>query len=149
MPRHAGPEVRLYPLYGGKAVCDKIFLTARPGYRHTVREEDLAPSRLARIGLKPEEVDLVANCVRYEELDGDYDVSGDGSVVLIAVPGHSADTQAAILRLEETGTVVLASDAAYLTESIDHLLVSTWVFNLRQQVRSLKRLRDLRRCEGA
>jgi N-acyl homoserine lactone hydrolase len=167
------------------------------GGRYTVREEDLAPGRLAQIGLKPEQIDLVANShlhddhaggntffrhatflvqfaelqsawwpeeynrdnyvrqdfdlpgVHYEELEDDYDVFGDGSVVLIQTPGHSAGTQSAVVRLKETGTVVLASDAAYLTESLDHLLVSTWVWDLRQQVRSLKRLRELRRCEGA
>src|SRR5215510_5447460 len=240
MAATARPAIRLYPLHGGHAICDKSFLTAgrdigteieipfqyfliehpqgrllfdtganpvlvtdpesypsiQAGGRYTVREEDLAPSRLAQLGLRPEQIDLVANshlhddhaggntffqhatflvqtaelqsawwpeewnrdnyvrqdfdlAVRYEELDGDHDVFGDGSVVLLSVPGHSAGTQAAMIELQETGTVVLASDAAYLTESLDHLRVSTWVWDLREQVRSLKRLREIRRCRQA
>ncbi|WP_281362940.1 N-acyl homoserine lactonase family protein [Gordonia asplenii] len=166
------------------------------GATYRVREEDLAPNRLAEIGLRPEDVDLVANShlhddhaggnicfshatflvqfaelqaaywpqvyerenyvreafdlpVHFEELDGDYDVFGDGTVTLIQTPGHSAGSQSLVVKLPETGTVVLAADSAYLTASLDELLVSTWVWDPRLQVRSFKVLRDYRRRENA
>ncbi len=166
------------------------------GAPYRVAEEDLAENRLAEIGLKPEDVDIVINShlhddhaggniafphatflvqfdelqgawwpesyerenyvreaydldVRYQELDGDHDVFGDGSVMLIKTPGHSAGSQVAVVRLQETGTVILAADAAYLAQSVDELIVSTWVWDPRQQVRSFKRLRELRRTLDA
>jgi N-acyl homoserine lactone hydrolase len=87
--------------------------------------------------------------LRWEELEADYDVFGDGSVELIQTPGHSAGHQSAVIRLRDTGTVVLAADAAYLRASLDELLVSVWVWDLREQVRSFKRLKDLERRTDA
>lgn len=162
----------------------------------TVLEEDLAPSRLAQVGLRPEQVDLVANShlhydhaggnrffdhatflvqfdelqgamwpevyardnycredfdlqVRYAELDGDYDVFGDGSVVLIQTPGHTRGSQSLVLRLRETGTVVLAQDAVYLRENLDDLVLAPTCWDQRAMLRSFRRLRDIRRIEGA
>jgi N-acyl homoserine lactone hydrolase len=43
-------------------------------------------------------------------LDGDHDVFGDGSVVLLATPGHSPGHQSLLVRLAHTGPVVLTGD---------------------------------------
>ncbi len=43
-------------------------------------------------------------------LDGDYDVFGDGTVVIIATPGHTPGHQSLLVRLTKTGPVVLSGD---------------------------------------
>jgi N-acyl homoserine lactone hydrolase len=43
-------------------------------------------------------------------LDGDYDVFGDGSVVIIATPGHTPGHQSLLVDLRKTGPIVLSGD---------------------------------------
>jgi N-acyl homoserine lactone hydrolase len=43
-------------------------------------------------------------------LDGDYDVFGDGSVVIISTPGHTPGHQSLFLRLAKYGPLLLSGD---------------------------------------
>jgi len=43
-------------------------------------------------------------------LDGDHDVFGDGSVVIVATPGHTPGHQSLFVNLRRTGPVVLSGD---------------------------------------
>ncbi len=63
----------------------------------------------------PADFDLPA--IRWRELDGEHDVFGDGRLVLVPTPGHSAGHQSLIVRLD-SATVILLADAAYLVEKM-------------------------------
>src|SRR5262245_50757130 len=43
-------------------------------------------------------------------LDGDHDVFGDGSVIIIATPGHTPGHQSLLVNLRKTGPIVLSGD---------------------------------------
>ena len=43
-------------------------------------------------------------------LEGDYDVFGDGTVVIIATPGHTPGHQSLFVKLAKTGPIVLSGD---------------------------------------
>lgn len=43
-------------------------------------------------------------------LDGDYDVFGDGTVVIVATPGHTPGHQSLFVKLAKTGPVLLSGD---------------------------------------
>jgi glyoxylase-like metal-dependent hydrolase (beta-lactamase superfamily II) len=43
-------------------------------------------------------------------LDGDHDVFGDGTVVIVATPGHTPGHQSLLVNLRKTGPVVLSGD---------------------------------------
>src|SRR5262249_10423040 len=43
-------------------------------------------------------------------LDGDHDVFGDGSVVIVATPGHTPGHQSLFVNLRKTGPIVLSGD---------------------------------------
>lgn len=43
-------------------------------------------------------------------LDGDHDVFGDGTVMLISTPGHTPGHQSLLIKLKKTGPVVLTGD---------------------------------------
>jgi N-acyl homoserine lactone hydrolase len=43
-------------------------------------------------------------------LDGDYDVFGDGTVIIVSTPGHTPGHQSLFVKLAKTGPVVLSGD---------------------------------------
>jgi N-acyl homoserine lactone hydrolase len=45
-----------------------------------------------------------------ELLDGDYDVFNDGTVVIVATPGHTPGHQSLLVNLRKTGPIVLSGD---------------------------------------
>ena len=51
-------------------------------------------------------------------IDGNYDVFGDGSVVIMQTPGHTAGHQVALIKLPRTGTVALTGDLYHYPEEV-------------------------------
>ena len=49
-------------------------------------------------------------------ISGDYDVFGDGSVVLLQTPGHSPGHMSLYVNLKNTGGVILAGDLYHYPE---------------------------------
>jgi glyoxylase-like metal-dependent hydrolase (beta-lactamase superfamily II) len=56
-------------------------------------------------------------------VDGDYDVFGEGSVVLLFTPGHTPGHQSLLVRLPKTGPVILSGDAVHFQTSFEHRYV--------------------------
>ena len=56
-------------------------------------------------------------------IDGDNDIFGDGSVVLLSTPGHTPGHQSLLVRLPKTGPVTLSGDVAHFQTSFDHRYV--------------------------
>ncbi len=52
-------------------------------------------------------------------LDGDYDVFGDGSVILFFTAGHTLGHQVCLVRLKNTGYVLLSGDAVHFRSNLD------------------------------
>lgn len=55
--------------------------------------------------------------VRTQMIDGDYDVFGDQSVRILAMPGHTPGSQALLVRLPHSGYVALTGDLYHLREN--------------------------------
>ena len=53
------------------------------------------------------------------ELKGDYDVFGDGSVVILSTPGHSPGHQSLFVKLLKTGPILLSGDLYHFQENRD------------------------------
>jgi glyoxylase-like metal-dependent hydrolase (beta-lactamase superfamily II) len=51
-------------------------------------------------------------------IDGDYDVFGDGSVVIKQTPGHTPGHQVLFVKLAKTGTVALTGDLYHYPEEV-------------------------------
>src|SRR5262245_44744650 len=45
------------------------------------------------------------------KLEGDHDVFGDGSVMIISTPGHTPGHQSLLVKLPKTGAILLSGDA--------------------------------------
>jgi len=52
---------------------------------------------------------------KIQYIDGDYDVFGDGSVVLLSTPGHTPGHQSLYVKLARTGGVVVSGDLYHYT----------------------------------
>ena len=84
-------------------------------------------------------------------LEGDLDLFGDGSFRLFRAPGHTPGSQFAVVRLKNTGPVILTSDAVYLKESLDKNLIppipGTW--SPKGMYEGYQKIRLIRDAEGA
>jgi N-acyl homoserine lactone hydrolase len=74
------------------------------------------------------------------KFNGDYDIFGDGSVLILSTPGHTPGHQSLLVRLPKTGVVVLTGDAAHFKENFDNRRVPTFNFNKEQTVQSMEKL---------
>ena len=54
------------------------------------------------------------------KLEGDHDVFGDGSVTIIATPGHTPGHQSLLVKLPKTGAVLLSGDAVHFKSNWDN-----------------------------
>jgi N-acyl homoserine lactone hydrolase len=70
-------------------------------------------------------------------LDGDYDVFGDGSVVIKTAPGHTPGHQVLFVNLKETGPVVLSGDLYHFTKNREHKRVPSFNFDKEQTLAAM------------
>lgn len=79
----------------------------------------------------------------------DYDVFGDGKVVIKAAPGHSPGHQVLFLRLAKTGPVVLSGDLYHYPEERKLQKVPTTEFNAEQTAASRKTIEEFLKKSSA
>ena len=97
------------------------------------------------------------NAASYEKLrasktvkvDGDHDVFGDGSVVLIATPGHTPGHQSLLVRLPKRGPVVLTGDMVHLQDNWTAKRVPSFNFDRDQSLKSMEKVAALMAKTGA
>ncbi len=75
-------------------------------------------------------------------VDGEHDVFGDGRVVCIPTPGHTAGHQSLRVRTDER-EVVLTSDACYMRRSLEESRLPLFGHDREEQLRSFDLLRRL------
>ncbi len=82
-------------------------------------------------------------------LNGDHDVFGDGSVLIISAPGHTPGHQVLMLQLENYGSLILSGDLYHFEAS--RRLRRTPVFNTDagQTLESMDKVEALIRESGA
>lgn len=83
------------------------------------------------------------------KLEGDHDVFGDGSVIIIATPGHTPGHQSLLVRLPKQGAVILSGDMVHFRENWDAQRVPARNFDREQSLRSMERIASLLVAEGA
>ncbi|MGE5525655.1 MAG: N-acyl homoserine lactonase family protein [Rhodospirillaceae bacterium] len=83
------------------------------------------------------------------KLEGDHDVFGDGSVILLSTPGHTPGHQSLLVRLPKTGAVVLSGDAVHFMSNWEHRRVPTLNTDKEKTVASMQRIADVLSKERA
>lgn len=80
---------------------------------------------------------------KYLQLNGDFDLFGDGTVVVLDTKGHTQGHQSVMVKLKNTGIVLLAGDAVYTPENEAGVIPGiTW--NTHESMQSIDRLKNLR-----
>jgi len=104
-------------------------------------EFDISHSKDAiNYGYKPQ--DYVNTKAKIKKLAGDFDVFGDGSVIIISTPGHSVGHQSLLVNLTETGAVLLSGDLYHFKENRDNYAMPGWN-NKKQTIHSFALIDDL------
>jgi N-acyl homoserine lactone hydrolase len=82
-------------------------------------------------------------------LRGDHDVFGDGSVVILATPGHTPGHQSLLVRLANHGPLLLSGDLAHTRGNWEQRRTPVNNFDRAMSVRSMARVEALLRTHGA
>jgi len=80
---------------------------------------------------------------RVKLVDGEHDLFGDGSAVILPTYGHTPGHQSIRVRLEN-GEFVMTGDACYLRRTLDELHLPTAAFDREAMLEAIKRLRAMR-----
>lgn len=86
--------------------------------------------------------------VTWQQLDGDYDVFGDGRVVVLRTPGHTPGHQSLMVALKSR-TVILLADATYLLDKMRARRLPPILWSPDAMVESWERLEALEREHDA
>ena len=105
-------------------------------------------SEPAKYGFVPATYDRLRSS-RVVQLDGDFDVFGDGSVRILSTPGHTPGHQSLLVRLPQTGAVVLSGDAAHFEENFTKRRVPGFNFDKDQSLQSMDKLDRIVKAERA
>jgi glyoxylase-like metal-dependent hydrolase (beta-lactamase superfamily II) len=76
-------------------------------------------------------------------LDGDTDVFGDGSVILISTPGHTPGHQSLLVHLKNSGFIILSGDVAHSEENFDKDVVPSLNTDKAASIASMDRVRRM------
>lgn len=83
------------------------------------------------------------------EGEGDHDVFGDGSAVIVQAPGHTPGHTVLLLRTANSGNVLLAGDMWHLAESREARRVPTYNFDKAKTLASMDKVEALAASHSA
>jgi N-acyl homoserine lactone hydrolase len=75
-----------------------------------------------------------------ETIEGDYDVFGDGTVMILRTPGHTPGHQVLKLKLQKSGTVILSGDLYHLRANRTFKRVPVYNVNRADTLASMSRV---------
>ena len=76
-------------------------------------------------------------------VDGDTDVFGDGSLMLVSTPGHTPGSQSLMVHLRNSGFVILSGDVVHLEENFAKDVVPSLNTDKAASIASMERVRSL------
>lgn len=86
---------------------------------------------------------LLGTPKKLQLLDGDTDVFGDGSVVLISTPGHTPGSQSLLVHLKKSGFIILSGDVAHSAENLQNDVVPALNTDRAQSIASMDEIKRL------
>jgi N-acyl homoserine lactone hydrolase len=80
---------------------------------------------------------------KVEALANDKDVFGDGSVIVLNTPGHTPGHHSLLVKLAQTGAVLISGDAVHFRENYDTNGVPWFNFDRAQSLASIDRMKKI------
>jgi len=93
-------------------------------------------------GVDPTTVSAYKN-VKTQMIDNDYDVFGDGSVMILKAPGHTPGHQVLELKLKKAGTVILSGDLYHTRENRKYRRVPAFNYERADSLASIDRIEKI------
>jgi N-acyl homoserine lactone hydrolase len=84
----------------------------------------------------------------YLELEGDYDLFGDGSITVLSTPGHTLGHQSVRVKLASGKTILMSQDAIWMQENLDGYPAGL-NYSVKDYNASVNRLKMMRDIENA
>jgi glyoxylase-like metal-dependent hydrolase (beta-lactamase superfamily II) len=81
--------------------------------------------------------------LRAIKIEGDYDVFGDGTAVIVATPSVTPGNQSLLVKLPKTGALVLSGDVIHFQYGWDHRIVPGNVWDREKTMDSFRRLEEV------
>jgi N-acyl homoserine lactone hydrolase len=78
-----------------------------------------------------------------EQLDGDRDIFGDGSVMMISTAGHTPGHESLMVNLPKTGWLLLSGDVAHFQDNYDNRRVPAGNTDKEKSIASMQHVADL------
>lgn len=88
-----------------------------PGARLLIGKADFEFLAAAK---SPDISPWIGESARVEKVQGDKDVFGDGSVMMMATPGHTLGHYSLLIRLPKSGPIILSGDLWHIAENLSH-----------------------------
>ncbi len=76
---------------------------------------------------------------KIEKVNGDYDVFGDGSVVMLDLPGHTPGHHGLLVQLPKRGPVLLSGDVVHFRENLESMGIPSFNTNRADSLASMDR----------
>jgi|SRR5579862_3448710 len=133
-----------HPDHSGNA---GLFVTSTIYMQRTEYEAAFGPGA-QRYGLINTSLEKLRDA-KVVKLDGDFDVFGDGSVVIERTPGHTPGHQALFVRLPKTGPVLLSGDLVHLQANWDAKRVPSINYSPAQTLQSMSEMDSFMKATGA
>src|SRR5215510_489237 len=101
-----------------------------------------APKPGTGVNFKPFE-SWIKGDSKVEALTLDKDVFGDGTVIVLRTPGHTPGHSSLLVKLPQTGAVILSGDAIHFRENLDSDGVPAFNYDRAQTVASIERIKNI------
>ncbi len=75
-----------------------------------------------------------------ELVEGDKDLFGDSSLVVLSTPGHTPGHQSLLVHLPKTGNIVLSGDLAHFQSNWDNRRVPDFNYDRAQSLASMEKI---------
>lgn len=79
----------------------------------------------------------IENLEKVQKINGDYDVFGDGKVIIKAMPGHTPGHQVLFLKLENAGNILLTGDLYHFQENRTSRGVPSFNYDVDMTLKSM------------
>lgn len=109
---------------------------------------DYTYSKPTPFGFDPSTIDGF-EADKINKLTGDHDVFGDGSVTILAMPGHTPGHQALKVELANEGTVLLSGDLYHLRPNFEKQIVPRLQTNRADYIASFDRMERILKVTNA
>lgn len=91
----------------------------------------------------------IAALTNVKKLNGDYDVFGDGTVIIKSMPGHTPGHQVLFLKLENSGNILLTGDLYHFQENRDNKGVPSFNYDVDATLKSMETFEAFAKAENA